>query len=105
MPIYSVQYTYPDDMTEMLEHRPEHREFLSSCDGLLLAGAWKDEYSSVDAQGEEVEEPNGGLLVMEAGSLDELSDLLDDDPYYTGGYLVKRTIRAWDPPLGSLGQH
>lgn len=102
MAVFAVQYTYPDDMTEMLEHRPEHRAFLGTCEGLLLAGAFKDDYLSVDARDEELEEFNGALLVLEADSIDELADLLDDDPYYTGGFLVKRTIRAWDPPLGSL---
>ena len=104
MTVYAVHYSYPDDMAEMLQHRPEHRAFLSSCEGLVLAGALGEEYLCVDAEGNEPEQPNGGLLVLEAESLDALSDLLDQDPYFTGGFLECRTIRAWNPPLGRLAQ-
>lgn len=105
MAVYAVQYSYPDDVTEMLTHRPEHRAFLNASPGLLLAGALKEEFrevvgsdSSLPSQGTQ----NGGLLIFESPSIDELEELLDRDPYYTKGFISRRLIREWDPPLGTL---
>lgn len=100
MTIYAVQYFYPDDMTEMLKHRPEHREFIRNCPGLLIGGAFKDEVSVLDTHGEAEEPPNGGIMALEAESIEALAELLDGDPYLTRGFLVRRIIREWDPPLG-----
>ncbi len=42
MAIFAIHYTYPDDVTEMLTIRPEHREWLTGQPGLLVAGMYQD---------------------------------------------------------------
>jgi uncharacterized protein YciI len=101
MPIFAIHYTYADDMTEAFKIRPEHREWLTSQPGLLVAGMYQaghDEFSEGEVTVEEP--PNGALIVMEAGSLEEVLTTFEEDPYWLGGHVLRRVVREWDPPLG-----
>jgi len=44
----------------------------------------------------------GALLIMRAGSADELEQLLDLDPFWTANLIAERSIEEWNPVLGSL---
>jgi uncharacterized protein YciI len=99
--IFAIHYTYPDDATEMLTVRPEHREWLTSLHGLLVAGMYKDGIDEVSEGEPTDQEPaNAGLIVVSADSLEEVTQTFEQDPYWLGGYVLRRVVRRWDPPLG-----
>ena len=101
MAIFAIHYTYPDDATEMLTHRPEHREWLTSLPGLLVGGMYKDGIDEVSEGETTDQEPaNGALIVYAAESVEEVTETFDQDPYWLGGYILRRVVRTWDPPLG-----
>ena len=101
MPIFAIHYTYPDDATEMLTIRPQHREWLSGLHGLLVAGMYQDGVDEVsEAEPTDQEPANAALIVCSAESLTEATQTFDQDPYWLGGYILRRVVRAWDPPLG-----
>jgi hypothetical protein len=101
MAIFAIQYTYPDDMTEQLKIRPEHREWLSG-QHVLAAGMFQPAHDEFYEGEVTVEEPpNGALIVVEAESLGEVVAAFDDDPYWLGGYILRRVVREWNPPLGA----
>ena len=101
MPIFAIHYTYPDDPTEMLKSRPEHREWLTSQPGLLVAGMYQDALDEV-SEGEPTDQEAryAALLVFSADSLADLLAVFDQDPYWLGGYVLRRVVRQWDPQLG-----
>ncbi|MGW5238487.1 YciI family protein [Monashia sp. NPDC004114] len=101
MPIFAIHYTYPDDATEMLTIRPEHREWLTSLPGLLVGGMYKDGVDEV-SEGEptDQEASNAALIVVSGESVEDVTAVFDQDPYWLGGYVLRRVIRLWDPPLG-----
>lgn len=122
MAIFLVTYTYPDDMAPVLPMRPEHRAWLGRQDGILIggmfagpadvqgAGADADASAEVDAgAGADADggapagaEPaNAATLVLRAESMDVAVELMNQDPYWQAGHVVRRVIRQWDPPLGS----
>jgi uncharacterized protein YciI len=101
VPIFAIHYTYPDDPTEMLTIRPEHREWLTSLHGLLVGGMYKaglDEVSEGEPTDQEAR--YGALIVCSGDSLEEVTSTFDQDPYWLGGYILRRVVREWDPPLG-----
>ncbi|MDV3220990.1 YciI family protein [Intrasporangium sp.] len=101
MGIFAIHYTYPDDMTEQLKIRAEHREWLSGLPGLRVAGMYHEAHDEFSEGEVTVEEPpNGALIVYEAPSLEDVLRTFDDDPYWLGGYVMRRVVREWDPPLG-----
>ncbi len=90
MTVYAVHYTYDDRTTRRDEVRPEHRAYLSGLvdEGSLLAsGPWADGAP-------------GALLLMSADSPDEVTRLLDVDPFQREGLVIGRTIREWTPVFG-----
>jgi uncharacterized protein YciI len=101
VPIFAIHYTYPDDSSEFLKVRPEHREWLTSLPGLLVAGMYKEGHDEV-SEGEPTEEEprNAALIVVDGESLEEVAATFDQDPYWLGGHVLRRVIRLWDPPLG-----
>lgn len=101
MAIFAIHYTYPDDATEMLTIRPEHREWLSGLSGLLVAGMYHDGVDEVSEGEPTDQEPvNAGLIVVSGESLESVTETFDQDPYWLGGYILRRVVRQWDPPLG-----
>ncbi len=101
MAIYAIHYTYADDVTEMLTIRPQHREWLTSVPGLLVAGMYQGEHDEV-SEGEPTtqEPPNAALVVVSGESVAEVTATFDQDPYMLGGYILRRVVREWNPPLG-----
>jgi len=99
--IFAIHYTYPDDVTEMLTVRPAHREWLTSQPGLLVAGMYQagtDEVS--EGETTDQEPANAALIVVSGDSLESVTATFDQDPYWQGGYVLRRVVRTWDPPLG-----
>lgn len=88
MAIFAVLYRYSDDVAARDAHRPEHREFLSRCEGLLLSGP--------------LTEPAGALLLVAADSAQQVQQRLDADPFRREGVIAEREVRAYDPVLGEL---
>lgn len=89
MAIFMVNYQYVGDEDQMAAIRPTHREWLSS---LLNSG-------QLLASGPLVDLP-GALLIFKAGSLIELSRLLDQDPFDIAGLIGERDIAEWNPVFG-----
>lgn len=88
MSIYTVEYTYTDDDAGRDQYRPEHREYLGSLEGLLLSGPYRDL-------------PAGALLVFRADDEQAVVALLDQDPFHRQGLIAERTIREYEPVLGT----
>lgn len=88
MAIFAVLYRYSDDVAARDAHRPEHREFLAGCEGLLLSGP--------------LTEPAGALLLVTAESAEQVEQLLDADPFRRAGVITDREVRPFDPVLGEL---
>lgn len=101
MGIYAIHYTYPDDPSEMLKLRAEHREWLSAQHGLLVAGMYQGGHDEVSEGEPTDEEPtNAALIVWEAESIEDVVAMFDNDPYWQNGFVLRRVVRTWDPPLG-----
>lgn len=66
MAIYAIHYTYPDDTTEMMKVRPEHREWLSTLTGLLVGGMYQPGHDEVSAGEPTEEEPSNAALIIYA---------------------------------------
>ncbi|WP_353081935.1 YciI family protein [Tessaracoccus lapidicaptus] len=92
MSYFAVQYTYIDDARALDAERPHHRAYLSTLLGgsLVVSGPYVDS------------ELPGALLIMRAGSADELEQLLDLDPFWTANLIAERSVEEWNPVLGSL---
>ena len=88
---YAVIYRYSDDSAALDEHRPVHREYLRS-----LFESGKIVVSGPLGEGGRP----GALLILDAGSADEVAELLDRDPFYPRGLIVEREIRGWTPAFG-----
>lgn len=105
MAIFAITYDYPDDTDEMMTVRPEHREWLSSVPGLLVAGMYqpgRDTATPGEPREQADESPaNGALIVVSGDSLAEVGARFDHDPYWLAGFVLRRVVREWNPPLGS----
>lgn len=93
MSLFIVHYTYSEDRAARDEHRPAHREFLSTLarEGVvLLSGPYADVPDAPDA----------AMLVLQGGSEIELVELLREDPFQTQGLVEQVSVREWTPVLG-----
>jgi len=86
MAIIALLYTYTDDLETRMAARPAHRDFLVANPGLRLAGAT---------------EADGGIIIVEADSAEEVERWSDDDPYQLAGVVATRTVTPWGVALGS----
>lgn len=89
MPIFAVTYLYTAPTNQIDEIRPIHRAWLSE----LL------EQNVLLASGPMVDTPEA-LLIFESESAEELSKLLDNDPFDIAGCIGSRTIQTWNPVFG-----
>jgi len=89
MAIFAVTYTYDASAESLNEIRPTHREFLAELleEGVLLASG-----PMVDT--------NGALLIVRSDSVEEVSHLLNTDPFDIAGFIGERTIAEWNPVFG-----
>lgn len=101
MAVFAIHYIYPDDPTEMLSVRSEHRDWLSSLPGLLVGGMYQEGHDEVSAgEPTDVEPANAALIVASADSIDDVTATFDHDPYWLGGHVLRRVVREWNPTLG-----
>ncbi|MPV37918.1 YciI family protein [Georgenia subflava] len=95
MTLFAVEYVYDIGRTGDLDQlRPQHRAFLSGLhdEGTLVAsGPWSDAATP------------GALLLVRAADHDAVLKVLDADPFHRAHLIVRRTARAWNPVIGSLG--
>ncbi|MFM5968774.1 MAG: YciI family protein [Micrococcales bacterium] len=89
MKTFAVTYTYAATPEDLAAVRPTHREWLAD---QLSAG-------NLLASGPMVDMPTA-LLIWRAESLEELAQLLDQDPFDIAGYIGERTIAEWNPVFG-----
>ena len=89
MNTFVVTYGYAADPIELNQVRPTHREWL----GLMFAEG------KLLASGPMVDRP-AALLIFQAESIEELNQLLDNDPFELAGMIGERTIEAWNPVFG-----
>lgn len=87
MSFFAVTYKYSAPESELAKVRSSHREYLASLSELQLSGPFVDE--------------PGALLIFKAPSAADVAKLLDDDPFMVAGFIGERTIRGWNPVLGS----
>jgi hypothetical protein len=79
---------YHPDSSRVSAARPPHRAYLSRIkkEGkLVVAGPFSD--------------LTGGLIVYEAGSVEEAEKLIRDDPFFEQGVFLKWNIRPWNPVM------
>ncbi|KAA9159336.1 hypothetical protein FPZ12_020760 [Amycolatopsis acidicola] len=92
MSIFAVTYTYAaGSETERDTVRPRHKDFLAqlhSSGRLRVSGP--------------VDGGTGALLILEGESAEEISAVLDDDPFRTHGLIGERTVREWSIFFGGL---
>ena len=72
------------------EVRPRHREWLSerAADGVCkIAGPLADD--------------SGAVMIFEAAAEEDLTKILDTDPYHLEGALAERAVREFNPVLGA----
>ena len=95
MPHFAITYEYDDRPAEMDSRRPAHRAFLSDLQqrgDLIVCGPL------VSPEGD----PTGGLLIVVAADAAAAGRLVDDDPYAHAGLITQRTVREWNPIIGTL---
>jgi uncharacterized protein len=93
MATYAVTYTYVPETEAMTETRPAHVDFLSGLHGqdtLLVSGRLTEG------------DPLGALLVLKGDSVEEVSAVMDGDPFYDGGFVAERRVRQWNIAFGSI---
>jgi uncharacterized protein YciI len=89
MAIFAVTYAYSASEAELAEIRPTHREFFKE----LL------EQQTLLASGPMVDRP-GALLIVRADSVEQVAEILDQDPFDIAGYIGERAIAEWNPVFG-----
>ena len=89
MAIFAVTYAYSASEAELAEIRPTHREFFKE----LL------EQQTLLASGPMVDRP-GALLIVRADSVEQVAEILDQDPFDIAGYIGERAIAEWNPIFG-----
>ena len=89
MSYFAVTYFYTAEAEVLAEIRPIHRKWLADLyeNGTLLAS------------GPMVENPTA-LLIFNADSAEQLSALLDNDPFDIAGFIGERVINEWNPIYG-----
>jgi uncharacterized protein YciI len=83
---YAAVIEYSPDLSRLPEVRPAHREHLGKLRDagiLAISGPFTD--------------GPGALMVVEAGSKEEVDALIKTDPLTQAGIFVKWTIREWNP--------
>jgi uncharacterized protein len=86
VPFFIASYEYIGDDDARQAVRPRHREFLAGLGATLVASGPTD--------------ATGAILIFEAGSADEVTQLLDADPFKVEGFIGERRVVGWTPVLG-----
>jgi uncharacterized protein YciI len=86
---FAVTYFYTAEAAALAEIRPIHRKWLADL----------HEKGTLLASGPMVENPTA-LLIFKADSAEQLSALLDNDPFDIAGFIGERVINEWNPIYG-----
>lgn len=88
-----ITYTdKPNSLETRLANRPAHLDHLNALgERLIMAGPMLGPD----------EKPNGGMIIIETGSLAEAEDFVAGDPYTEAGFIADVTIRPWIWALGN----
>jgi uncharacterized protein YciI len=89
VPVFAVSYLYAATPEQLDQIRPIHRQFLA---GLLESG-------QLLASGPMIDNPEA-LLIFRADSAEQLSAILDNDPFDIAGFIGSRSIQRWNPVFG-----
>ena len=90
MTVYVVNYYYNDDVDTINAIRPEHRAWQAT----------KVESGDMLASGPFYTEPLSALLIWRSESIEDLSALLDQDPFQIAGVVKETTIKEWNVIFG-----
>jgi uncharacterized protein YciI len=93
MTAFAVTYTYVPETPEMTETRPAHVEFLQGLHEqgrLLVSGRLTDA------------EPLGALLIIRGDSVQDVSEIMDGDPFHRDGFVAERLVRRWNIAFGVI---
>ena len=92
MPLFAATYTYSPELAERREeNKPAHRRWLSEqvdAGRILTVGPFTD--------------GSGALLIVSAGSADDVEELLSRDPHRTADLVADTAIRPWLPVFGQF---
>lgn len=93
MSAYAVTYAYVPENEEMAAIRPTHVDFLKSLHengDLLISGRLTDC------------DPLGALLIIKGESVEEVEEIMNQDPIYSGGFVSERLVRKWNIAFGAI---
>lgn len=88
--MFMVELVFGVNRDERLAVRPAHRDYLARlvADGkLVAAGPWAND--------------TGAVVIYDVTDRDELTRILDEDPYTPAGVVAETRIREWTPVLGA----
>ncbi|MDO5628981.1 MAG: YciI family protein [Mobilicoccus sp.] len=94
MAFFVVNYTYRADV-DLDSVRPQHREFLGN---LVDSGLLRASGPLVDV------DPPAAVLIFEAGSIEEVADTLDADPFNDADFIEDTLITEWNPVIGDFAE-
>lgn len=86
MTTYAIRYEYDGRSAERDALRPDHRAYLAGLaeQGVALA------YGRFDDDGDP-----GAVLLFEAGSTEQVQELLAADPFVVAGLVPRYEVRRW----------
>ena len=93
MSAYAVTYAYVPENEEMAAIRPTHVDFLKSLheNGDLLISGRLTEC-----------DPLGALLIIKGESVEEVEEIMNQDPIYSGGFVSERLVRKRKIAFGDI---
>jgi uncharacterized protein YciI len=86
MPLFALQYRFPEDGQRRLAVRPDHRAYLEELQSrghVVAAGPFDDD--------------SGALIIYAVDDEEQLERLLADDPYVQHDVFGTRSIHEWRP--------
>ena len=103
MTIFTVHYAYGARSDVRDEVRPEHRRFLSGLHdaGTLLSSGPFTGPPLTSAGAAAADAAEGALLIVRGESVEAVVAELDQDPFHLGGLIAERTVRPWNPVIGT----
>jgi uncharacterized protein YciI len=89
---YAATITFGPDLSRLTELRPLHRAYLAElrdAGKLVLSGPFSDR--------------RGGMTIFEAGSEQEVDEILKADPYAKNGIFASWEVREWTIVMANRG--
>jgi Uncharacterized protein conserved in bacteria len=96
MGLYVIEYTYDHSLDSLIhDFRPSHRTYLRELHdrGILVASGFLR-----DAMDE------GALIILRADSAMDALRILEEDPFFSAGFIVRRHARQWVPTIGDQAE-